>query len=191
MWFLHLTNEKWQTSSQKLWRMLAFLSFTWVRTNLHIQTPSLPQWTQISCNLSKLCTENHISTVLNWEFSELTTFTSPFIMAFSHELQPLGPIVFSGPLQPSTQFSWHGWHSPDASYLLVGQTVVQKGPSFTFLQSVQLPGPGPWHVELHSSWHNIHTLGAALYILYKKHETSKDKSYVKYCQIIYNSWTWK
>lgn len=118
--------------------------------------------------LSKLCTEDHIKPVLKWEFSELTTFTSPFIMAFSHELQPLGPIVFSGPLQPSTQFSWHGWHSPDASYLLVGQTVVQKGPSFTFLQSVQLPGPGPWHVELHSSWHNIHTLGAALYILYKK-----------------------
>lgn len=58
--------------------------------------------------LRKLCTENHISTVLICKFSKLTTFTSPFIMAFSHELQPLGPIVFSGPLQPSTQFSWHG-----------------------------------------------------------------------------------
>jgi hypothetical protein len=74
---------------------------------------------------------------------ELTTFTSPLIMAFSHELQPFGPIVFSGPLQPSTQFSWQGWHSPDASYLLVGHTGVQKGPSMTCLQSVQLPGPGP------------------------------------------------
>jgi len=61
MCFSHLTNEKWQNSSQKLWRMLAFVSFTWVCTNLHIQTPSLPQWTQIPCNLSKLCTENHIS----------------------------------------------------------------------------------------------------------------------------------
>jgi hypothetical protein len=83
------------------------------------------------------------STVIILVLLELTTFTSPLIMAFSHELQPFGPIVFSGPLQPSTQFSWQGWHSPDASYLLVGQTGVQKGPSLTCLQSVQLPGPGP------------------------------------------------
>ena len=37
------------------------------------------------------------------------------MMAFSQERQPCGPMLFSGPVQPSTQLSWQGGGPPLAS----------------------------------------------------------------------------
>merc|ERR1719323_1436828 len=78
-------------------------------------------------------------------------------MALSQELQPLGPTVFSGPLQPPTQFSWQGLHSPSSSYLPSGHSLTQKGPSLVCLQAWQESAPGPSQVNSHSEWHFWHS----------------------------------
>lgn len=83
------------------------------------------------------------------------------MMALSHDRHPLGPMLFSGPLQPPTQFSWHDRHSPLSLYLLAGHSGTQYGPSLTFLHAVQLPGPGPVHVSEHSSWQRLHSFGVS------------------------------
>lgn len=78
-------------------------------------------------------------------------------MALSQELQPPGPMVFLGPVHPSTQFMWQWRHSPFSAYLSVGQEETQKGPSLKCLQVVHLSGPGPLQDEPHCSWQRLHS----------------------------------
>ena len=67
--------------------------------------------------------------------------------------QPLGPRVFSGPLQPFLQFSLHSLHSPLSLYLPVGHSSTQFAPSLLYWQAKHESAPGPVQPSIQYPWH--------------------------------------
>jgi len=153
-----------------LWNNIVFLNYgikwAWKKIVLHFAKVKSRQ-PLVGMRIFKVSNESKEWFDYCWK--TLTTEASALRTALWQDRHPLVPIVLSGPLQPLTQFAWHGRHTLGldwlALYLFDGHWDTQCNPSRRLRHFVQCSGPGPWQPPSHSEWHAAQVLSPASYSL--------------------------